>query len=135
VIVSHYGLTAIVPRFQEGEVAYKQGRWHHKAGWRKVFQLFGEPALGKPDQDLEQEIKAVKEWIDQVMPEQNVPVNGVVVFTSSKISLDVSDAPVPAMSAVDLIAYMKQGLKGQPTLSTATQTELRKILDQVVDES
>jgi hypothetical protein len=135
VIVSHYGLTAVVPRFQEGEIAYRQGRWHHKSGWRKVFQLFGEPALGKPDQDLEQEIKAVKEWIDQAMPEQNVPVNGVVAFTSSRVKLDISDAPVPAMSAADLIDYMKQGLKGQPTLSTATQTELRKVLDQVVGES
>jgi hypothetical protein len=134
VIVSHYGLMAVVPRFQEGEVTYRRGRWRHKSGWRKVFQLFGEPALGKPDQDLGQEIKAVKEWIDQVMPEQNVPVNGAVVFTSPKVTLEVSDAPVPAMSATDLITYMKQGLKGQPTLSTAAQTELRKILDQVVGQ-
>jgi len=30
------------------------------------------------------------------------------------------------------VDYMKQGLKGQPTLSTATQTELRRILDEAV---
>jgi hypothetical protein len=36
------------------------------------------------------------------------------------------------MLAAELPNYMKQGLKGQPTLSTALQTELRQVLDAVV---
>ena len=52
VIVSHFGLTVVVPRTQDGEISYTDGRWRHKAGIRKVMQFFGEPSLGKPDQDL-----------------------------------------------------------------------------------
>ena len=132
VIASHYGLTVVVPRAQAGALSYDQGRWHHKAGFRKVLQLFGEPNLGKPDQDLTQEMLWVKEWIDEAMPQANVPVNGVILFTNPKAELQVKQAPVPAMLADDLVDYMKQGLKGQPTLSTATQTELRRILDEAV---
>jgi hypothetical protein len=132
VVASHHGLTVVVPRTQEGEISYSNGRWQHKAGMRKLLQFFGEPSLGKPDQDLQQEMRYVKEWIDKVMTEKDIPVNGAVLFTNPKAVLKVSDAPAPSMTAAELVAHMKQGLKGQPTLSTALQTELRQALDEVV---
>ncbi len=132
VISSHYGLTVVVPRPQEGAISYSKGRWHHKGGLRKLLQLFGEPNIGRPDQDLSQEMQWVKQWVDEALPEANVPVNGVVLFTSPKAVLHVEQAPVPAMSPDELVSYMKRGLKGEPTLTTATQTELRRILDEAV---
>lgn len=132
VVASHYGLTVIVPRTQGGEISYSNGRWHHKAGLRKLLQFFGEPSLGKPDQDLQQEMRYVKEWIDKVMTEKDIPVNGLVLFTNPNAVLKVTHAPVPCVTVSELATYMKQGLKGQPTLSTARQTELRQVLDEVV---
>jgi hypothetical protein len=132
VIASHYGLTVVAPRAQAGEIRFEKGRWQHKAGFRKVMQIFGEPSLGKPDQDLEQEAKWVKEWIDKALPEANIPVNGVVLFTNPKAELHLEGAPGPALSAAGLVDYMKQGLKGQPTLTTATQTELRNLLYELI---
>lgn len=132
VIASHYGLTVVEPRAHEGEITHDNGRWRHKAGLRKFLQLFGEPALGKPDQDLEREIRWVKEWIDEVMPEEDIPVNGAVAFTSPKVVLHVSGQSVPMMEVAELARHMKQGLKGQPTLPTTRQKELRRILDEVV---
>ena len=133
-IASHYGLTILEPRTQEGEIAYDGGRWRHKAGWRKVFQLFGEPAIGKPDQDVTREVEWVKEWIDQVLPEDDIRVTGAVVLTGSKVTLDASDSPVPAVKQEDLTRHLKEGLKGKQTLTTAKQKELRSIMDQVVAE-
>jgi hypothetical protein len=132
VIASHYGLTVVLAKPQEGEISYDGHRWRHKAGLRKVLQLFGDPNLSKPDQDLAHEIKEVKKWVDQAMPEQNIPVNGVIAFTSPKATLSVSGGNGAVVLATELPNYMKQGLKGQPTLATATQTELRKVLDEVV---
>lgn len=130
IVASHYGLTVLLPRPQEGEVRYRDERWHHKAGWRKVLQLFGEPGLGKPDQHLQHEIEWVKEWIDELMPDHDIPVNGAIVFTSPRVELKASRAPVPAITSADLADHMKRGLKGQPTLSTALQKELRRLLDE-----
>ena len=132
VVVSHYGLTVLEPRHQEGLITYGEGRWRHKAGLRKLLQLFGEPNLGKPDQDLEREIDWLKEWIDEVVPEEDIPVNGAVVFTNPKIELHVSGESLPMIVADDLTRHLKQGLRGQPTLSTAKQKDLRRILDEVV---
>ncbi len=133
VIASHFGLTVVMPRAQDGLVAFENGRWQHKAGWRKVLQFFGEPGLGKPERDVTEEIKVVKGWIDEVMPEEDVPVNGVILFTNPNVELYAKDSPIPAVKGEDLPDFMKQGLKGQPMLTTARQKELRRILDEVVE--
>lgn len=130
VAVSHYGLTVLIPRNQGGDVSYINGKWQHKEGMRKLLQLIGEPALGKPDQDVATEIGWIQEWVAANLPEQEIPVNGAIVFTNEKVKLRVNDAPFPTMITADLAHFLKQGLKGQPTLSTAMQGELRRKLDE-----
>lgn len=134
VIASHYGLTVVEPQAQGGEIRYQNGRWQHKAGWGRLGQFFGEPSLGRPEQTLAQEINMVQKWAAEALPEQEIPVNGVVLFTNPKATLHLKDAPVPAMTAEGLLAHMRQGLKGQPLLSTARQKELGRVLDARVGE-
>ena len=135
VLTSHYGFIVLIPRSHEGEITYEGGRWRHKGGWRKVLQLFGEPSLGKPDQDLTADMQDLKQWIDQVMPEANIPVNGVVVMTSSNVTLHTKDAPVPVVALDNLADYVRNGLKGSATLTTATQKELRRVMDEVIAQA
>jgi len=135
VVASHYGLTVLEPRALRGEVRFADGRWRHKAGLRKVLQFLGEPSLGRPDRDLTQEMKWVKDWIDKVMPEGDIPVNGAIVFTNPKVDLQVSGQAPPIMVAADLARFMKEGLKDAPVLTTARQKELRRMLDEVVGQS
>lgn len=132
VVVSHYGLMVLLPKAQSGEVTYSDGHWRHKAGMRKLMQFFGEPSLGKPDADLAQEVQWVKSWIGEHLAEVEVPVSGAVVFTHAATTLKLSSPPVPAMAAAELGEYLRQGLKGQPTLSTANLKELRRTLDELV---
>jgi hypothetical protein len=62
----------------------------------------------------------------------DVPVQGVVVFTHPEVVLDAKDSAYPAMVTDKLPEYLRQGMKGQPTLSTANQKELHRLLDSVV---
>ena len=132
VVASHYGLTTILPKPQEGEITYDNGRWHHKTGWRRLLQFFGAPNLGKPDRELAHEMQLVREWIDAVMPEEDIPVSGVIAFTNPRAALNVSGLPVPAVTSGDLGDHMKRGLTDQPPLSTAVRKDLERILDEVV---
>jgi hypothetical protein len=135
VVASHHGLTVVIPRGQRGQVIYNEkGRWQHKAGIRKLRQMFGEAGLGKPDQDVANDMGWVKEWIDEIFPEDDIPVNGVIAFTNDSVELHADDSPIPAVKSADLTQFMKQGLKGQPTLSTAKQKELRRVLDELIVE-
>jgi len=133
VVASHFGLTVLLPKIQEGEITYEDGRWRHKGGLRKIIQLFGEPGLSKPHVELAEDMQWMKEWIDQAMPEDDIPVTGAVVFTNPRATVRASKAPVPALTPDQLSSYLKQGLKGQAaTLSTAKQKELRRILDAAI---
>lgn len=132
VVASHYGLTIVVPKPQGGEIMWDGQHWRHKAGWRKLLEFFGEPGLGKPDQEAVREAEWVKEWIAKAMPEVDIACHGVVLFTNPKARLQVASPPVPAMAVSEFSDFLRMGLKGQATLSTATQKELRRVLDEVV---
>jgi len=134
-LLSHYGLTVIEPQHQEGRIGYSDGRWQHKAGWRKALQLFGEPSLGKPDQELRRDIEWVEGWVKEILPDEDIPVNGVIVFTNERATLEVSGEHPAMMLAGDLARYLKEALKGQPTLATSRLKELRRLLDEVAQES
>ncbi|MHB1355348.1 MAG: hypothetical protein ACYCZF_05140 [Anaerolineae bacterium] len=132
VVLSHYGLTVLLPKAQKGQITYNNDRWQHKAGMRKLLQLIGEPGLGNPEKELTSEVKWVKDWVARTAPELEVPVQGVIVFIHPEATLIASGSPVPAMESVDLPDYLRQGMKGQTTLTTANQKELRRLLDAVV---
>jgi hypothetical protein len=133
VLASHLGLTVLLPRLQEGEITYEEGRWRHKAGLRKFLQLFGEPSLGKPQVELEEDVRWLKEWVDAAMPGDNIPVTGAIVFTNPRATVRASQAPVPALTPEQLVGFLKQGLRGQVSvLSTAKQKELRRVLDEAI---
>lgn len=131
-LMSHFGLTVLDPYAQGGTVSYHRGHWRHKAGFRKIMQIFGDPALGKPDSEIRAEVARVKKWIDELMPGQDIPVTGVAVFTNPTVQLDVEDCPVPAVRIDGLATFVKDGLKGGRVLSTALQNQLRKTLDDVI---
>ncbi|MGI6376420.1 MAG: hypothetical protein ACOX3S_10515 [Anaerolineae bacterium] len=134
-LLSHFGLTVLDPYPQTGQVSYRGGRWRHKAGIRKVMQLFGDPALGKPHTELKLEIKRVKDWIDENLPGEDIPVTGVIVFTNANVELDAEPGEVAVVKADGLAAFMKDGLKGSRVLSTSQQRQLRKMLDDAISAS
>jgi hypothetical protein len=130
-LLSHFGLTVLDPYAQAGEISYRDGHWRHKAGIRKLMQFFGDPALGKPEQELRREIERVKKWIDESLAEESIPVSGVIVFTNANARLTIK-GDMNAVKADGLAAFMKDGLKGGAVLTTSMQKQLRKMLDDAI---
>jgi len=136
VIASHFGLLAVVTRPQKGQISYAQGKWQHRAPWRVLRQFIGEASIGKPELSVQEDVESLQQWIASALPgEEQVPVNGLVLFTSPEARVDATNAPVKALVTEDLAAYLRTGLKGQPVLSTSRQKELRRLLDSVVEAS
>ncbi len=135
VVFSHHGFTVLEPRPHEGEVIYRDGRWKHKAGFRKILQFFGEPALGKPDQDLERQVEWVQEFVEQIPSEEEIAVHGAIVFTHPNVELDLEDLDIPAVKLDELPEFMKEGLRDQPFLSTSQRREIRSMLDDMVAQA
>ena len=132
VVVSHRGLTVIQAQSQRGDIAVEGGRWKHRVGWRRVMQFFGEPGLGRPDMDLQHEMAKMRQWLAKHYPAAEMPVTGAVVFVHPEAKLSITDPTVPVMRAEDLPEFFRRGLRDTAILSTAEQTDLRKVVDGLV---
>ncbi len=127
VILSHHGITVVIPRMQKGRVWYDGKRWHHKAGFSKVKQFFGEPGVGRPELDVAQDIRTMQKWLAKRGME-DVPVNGLVVFVNPEIELELDNPPVPVVQPDNVADFFKEKLDNAPKISTARLKELRRII-------
>jgi hypothetical protein len=132
VVFSHKGFTVIETRAQQGNIAYRNGRWSHRAGARKFMQLFGEPSLGKPEKDLERQIGFVTKWLETAGWNEQVPVNGVIVFTNPNARLSIEGLAYPAVPVTELAQFMRSTLATQTPLSTSQRREIEGKLDALV---
>lgn len=132
VLFCHFGFTVIEVRNQEGAVRYADGRWTHKAGFRKILQLFGEPSLGKPEQDLQREVNWMRQWVTKFKGDQEIAVNGVIVFTNPSVQLDIQGLDTPFATLETLPQAIRDAFGNQPPLTTSRRREIRSMLDDLV---
>jgi hypothetical protein len=135
VLFSHHGLTVLEVRNQEGAISYADGRWRHKAGLRKFLQFFGEPSLGRPEQDLEREMGWMRDWLAKNGMGEDVPVNGVIVFTNPGAELDIQGLAHPYATLEELPEVIRAGFGERPPLSTSKRNEIRSKLDDLVAQA
>ncbi len=135
VLFSHHGFTVLEVRNQEGLIRYANGRWQHKAGLRKLMQIFGEPSLGQPDRDLGQEMRWVREWLVKTGLGEDIPVNGVIVFTHPRAELDIQGLEYPYATLENLPEVLRTSLADHPPLPTSRRNEIRSRLDELVAQA
>ncbi len=116
VIIGPSGVWVLVVKYQQGRIRYHKGKWRQKGGpvlW--YLRLFAQEGLGRPDVEVEEEVKLVRKALTEALGEEEaaaVPVEPVLVFTSPKAVLeDVSEAPVPALKPDDLKGFFRERLK------------------------
>lgn len=132
VVFSHRGFTVLVTRAQQGEITYADGRWDHQMRHRRIKQLFGEPAISTPEKDLGLEVRDVERWVSSLGLSDQVPVNGVIVFTGEDVQLDIQDPDFPAVTLENLAAYFRDSTRDQPLLTTSQRREIESKLDALV---
>jgi len=133
VVLSHYGFMVLLPKLQKGIVTYRDRRWKHKAGLRRIFGIFGEQGLGNPTRELADEIGQMRKWVAKALPEFEVPVSGAVVFTNPEVDLQADQSDGPVVTPAELYEYLRHGLRGQELLSTAQLKAVRRVCDALVE--
>jgi hypothetical protein len=113
-LVGSMGLWVLLPYHQRGMVTYEKNRWRISGGgfMQAYMTLFGQEGLGRPDLDASNQIESVKKHLAAQMDEGLVPpVNAVLVFSSDKVEIASSDAPLPAVQIRKLKDFMRQKAK------------------------
>jgi hypothetical protein len=118
-LVGPAGVWILMPYHQRGEVTYKKNRWQMKGGgfMQNYMRIFGQEGLGRPDIEMDSEIKALRKYFAKRMDESGIPeINSMLVFTSDddKVNIEAEGAPVPTMKLKQIKDFFRQKAKEKP---------------------
>jgi hypothetical protein len=132
VLLEPGGLTVICVKSQGGDVAYDNGKWHHKQHLGVLRKFVGQESVGRPDRLARAEADVVDRDLAKKLPEglERLSVRAVVLFIHPDVVLHVDEesAPVPILRAAELKRWLRRNpLK--PALQEETLQTLSGILN------
>ncbi|HEY3476378.1 MAG TPA: hypothetical protein VGK56_17320 [Anaerolineales bacterium] len=132
-LVGPAGAWVVMPYQQRGQVTYNKNRWRMSGGGflQNYMRIFGQEGLGRPDIELENEVKSLRKYLSKHMEESELPeINTLMVFTNDNIELDadVQRAPVLALKLKQLKDFFRQKAK-EKRLPAETINKLKNALE------
>ena len=113
-LVGPAGVWLIKPYHQRGQVTFTKNRWRMSGGGflQNYMRIFGQEGLGRPDMEIETDIKSLKKHLAKTMDEPDIPeINALMVFTNDEAEIDAEDSPVPALKLKQLKEFVRQKAK------------------------
>lgn len=130
-LVGPAGMWVIKPYHQRGEVTFKKNRWGISGGGflQSYMRIFGQESLGRPDIEIDTEIKSLKKYLSKHMDESDIPeIQPVIVFTNEPVEIDAQHAPVPTLKVKQLKEFVRQKAK-EKKLSAEALNKLRAVFE------
>jgi hypothetical protein len=112
VLVTPNACYVFAVKMQSGPIVYRNGKWQHDVGWKRLFKALAQEGLGNPITDVETETNALKRYLDKHLPGVEVPLQSVIIFGHDRARLDVNESPVPAMHVKKLKDWLRGAGKG-----------------------
>jgi hypothetical protein len=128
VLLSPYGIYVFTVTRMDGKITYDGKRWRQKFSLLRLLQGLSQERLGNPIQQLREDVDQVVRWLNRRMGDDDVPVEGIVVFTNPKAELDVADSPVPVVPVKKLKSYLRRTFKAGRRFPEETRRKLEQIL-------
>jgi hypothetical protein len=114
VLLAPFGLCVIEPRQQGGSVRCQGEKWHHRIGWRRLLYIFGQEGLGNPTKEVQAEVKRLRRFLARRLPDDDVPIEGVVVFTNPRVNLETENPTVPVLDGKQFKSFLRDLSKERP---------------------
>ena len=130
-LVGPAGVWVVMPYHQRGEVSFKKNRWRMSGGGflQGYMRIFGQEGLGRPDLEIDNEIRSLKKYLLKHMEESEIPeINAIMIFTNDDVELDAEETPVPALKLKQLKEFIRQRAK-EKKLSAETLNKLKAALE------
>ena len=129
-LVGPAGVWVVMPYHQRGQVTFKKNRWRVSGGGflQSYMRIFGQEGLGRPDIEIDGEIRSLKRYLSKKMDEAEIPeINALMVFTNDDVEIDGEASPVPALRLKQVKEFIRQKAK-EKKLSAEILNELKTVL-------
>jgi len=128
VLLAPSGLFVCTVKDHQGEIRCEGEKWHQKFNWGRLLLFFGREGLGNPTREVRGEIGRLRHFLDEKLPEADVSIEGLIVFTNPRARLDLIDPAVPVVSSNKLKTFLRQ-LKNK-RISAEQRKELVEIFEE-----
>jgi hypothetical protein len=128
-LVGPAGVWIVLPYPQGGTITYQKGRWKQKGGnW--YLKLFAQEGLSRPDLDVASGIDNMQRYFKKRLPDIEIPpTQAALVFTNSKSTIEVTDAPNPTLQVEKFKEFIRKEAKKNP-FPPSKITQLCEVLPQ-----
>ena len=130
-LVGPAGVWVVRPYHQRGRVMFSKNRWRVSGGGflQNYMRIFGQEGLGRPDIEVEGEIRSLKQYLSKHLDESEIPeINALMVFTNEDVEIEGEGAPVPALRLKQIKDFIRQKAK-EKKLSAETLNKLKAVLE------
>ncbi len=128
VLLTPFGLCVIIPRNQEGQVSCEGEKWRSEGGWRRViFRFLGQEGLGNPTKEARAAVRKLRRFLAERLPGEEVPIEGVVVFTNPEVALETKSPAVPVLDGKQFKSFLRSMSKERP-IPGSQRRQLAEIL-------
>jgi hypothetical protein len=98
VLVTPFGVFAMITRYQEGHFVVQGDRWKTAGGaFRWISRNFRRDDIGRPNEEAIRAANHVKGLLASTAP--NVPVQPLIIFVDPRAQVDIVDPTVPVLYA------------------------------------
>lgn len=128
-LVGPSGIWVLSPRSVRGTITYNEAkqRWQQKGG-NLYLKIFAQESLGRPDLEIAGEIDSVKRYLQDRLPDQELPEpQGALIFTNDKAEIEADNAPIPTLHVRKLKELIRKTAKGK-----SLNAELVKEIQQAI---
>jgi hypothetical protein len=129
ILLTPSGMFVIVVRGMGGKIRLFKGKWLREITVGRILRFFTEESLGNPTKDAQREVKKLHEYIEERYPEAAVEIQGLVVFVSPEVRLEVTGASIPVLPLRALRAHIRKA-SPERELPRQTLAALTKIFDE-----
>ncbi len=130
-LVGPAGVWVIKPYHQRGQATYSKNRWRMSGGGflQSYMRVFGQESLGRPDVEIDNEIRSLRKHLAKQMDESEIPeINPLMVFTDDNVEIDAEDAPLPAVKLKQLKEFIRQRAK-EKKVPAEMLSKLKSVLE------
>ncbi|MGQ9730942.1 MAG: nuclease-related domain-containing protein [Candidatus Zipacnadales bacterium] len=129
VLLSPRGLTVLRAKPQEGQITCQGERWRRKFNVRRLLSRMVEEGLGNPAKEVRADVVKMRAFLQKALPDVEVPVDGVIVFTNSEAELHLESPTEPVVRLGELRNYLRQAAQNMPDLPGKTLRQVNDALD------
>lgn len=129
VLLSPAGLFVLLVKPQEGQISCHGGKWRHRFNLGRFLRTLFEERLGNPTKQVQLEAEKLQRFLIKHLPDGDIPIQSIIVFSHPKAELDIVEPTVPVMHIGDLKAYLRNAT-AKKTLRQETLQALTDLFDE-----